>query len=343
MAKITESYKKYIKDKNESELIEFIKKFTEYAEVFAELPFFNENEEYSFSDTMKRFLQISHTLQLSTVTPIALFFELLLKQEKLSREEYKDSLLLIEKYIIRRSLRGLTTSGYNKTVFNLIEILSKSSNIYNSLADFLSNLKSDTDRFPSDKEISELSFKYFDTKLAKLLLFWIELKQRHSDKEYSDAKEPLKYNFQLEHLMPQAWGQYWVLPIIGTTIPLFDKELLETGKISKSIYEMNDYQFINEINSLGLDGQKINDSWLLRNEKIQELGNFTILSGKLNNSLKNYEWERKLNGDGNKKGIKYYSSLSLNRELCTKYTSEWTEDTITERTQNLKKEIISIW
>lgn len=230
LAKITEAYKKHIKDKNESELIEFIKKFTKYAEIFAELPFFDKDEEYSFSDTMKRFLQISHALQLSTVIPIALFFELLVKQEKLSEKEYNDSLLLIEKYIIRRSLLGLTTSGYNKTVFNLIDILSKSPNIYQALNNFLLNLKSDTDRFPSAKEISDLSFKRLDSKLAKLLLFWIELENRHNDKECFDAKEPLKYNFQLEHLIPQAWDQYWKLPCIDTTLDQLHTNLLESGK-----------------------------------------------------------------------------------------------------------------
>ncbi len=341
LSKITETYKKYIKNKTESELIEFIKKFVEYAKVFTELPFFYNEEEYVYSDTMKRFLQISHALQLSTLTPIALFIEIQYQQKKLSKQEYCDSLRLLEKYFIRRALIKLDTSGYNKTIFNLIDKLSNSNNIYVSLKEFLDTLKSDTDRFPTEKEIQNLSFEEFDTKLAKLLLFWIELKKRQIDKEYSDGKEPLKYNFQLEHLMPRAWEQYWKLPVIDCTLDVLDDKLQNEHNVSNSIYDMGDYEFIEELNKLGYVGEQINSDWGTRKRKINELGNFTILNGKLNNSLKNYEWQRKLNGEGNKKGIKYYSTLSLNRELCV--LSEWTEETISKRTEELKKHIVSIW
>lgn len=104
---------------------------------------------------------------------------------------------------------------------------------------------------------------------------------------------------------------------------------------------MEDNEVIKELNNNGYDGDKILKQVILRSEKIHELGNYTILSGKLNNLLKNYEWDRKLNGEGGKRGIKYYSSLTLNRELCE--YQEWTEDKISERTLDLKKRILKIW
>ncbi len=196
VSKISENYKDHIKDKNENELIQLIEKFTKYASVFAELPFFSEHEEYSYSDTMKRFLQITHVLQLSTFIPIALFFELMKKEGKLSEIEYNNSLLLIEKYIVRRALLGLTTSGYNKIVFNLIAELSCSNDIYQSLDKFLLSIKTEN-YFPKPEEIQNLSLENFDTKLAKLILFWIELKRRQEGSKYSDSREPLQYHFQL--------------------------------------------------------------------------------------------------------------------------------------------------
>lgn len=341
MGQMSEVYKKYIKNKNESILVEFIKKFTDYAKIFITLPFFHIEEEYEYDDTMKRFLQVSHTLQLSTLTPLALFLELKYTQNVITEQEYTNVLQLLEIYVIRRAILNLDTSGYNKTIFNLIDKLSKSNCIYSALKEFLETLKADIDRFPNDKELQNLSFERFDSKLAKLLLFWIELKRRKDDNKYSDSKGPLQYNFQLEHLMPRSWRAYWKIPILNSTLDQLDKVLKDKYKIQNSIYNMSDYEFIEQLNKLGYDSEQILREWNTRNEKINELGNYTILSGKLNNSLKNYEWKRKLNGAGNKKGIKYYSSLSLNRELCE--YPEWTEDTITERTQKLKDYIIEIW
>ena len=343
VSELTNSYKNYAQDKNKQELENFIKRFTEYAEVFKTLPFFHKEEEYEYSNSMKRFLHIVHTLQLSTLIPLSLFLELAYQQNKITKEDYNASLQLFEKYIIRRALNKLDTSGYNKTVYNIIRELANSTNIYKTLEQYLMKLTSDTDKFPTAQEMSEITLQSFDTRLAKILLFWIELKKRQEDREFCDSRESLQYNFQLEHLMPRSWSQYWILPSIKKTLDQFNNELLSSKKISKSIYNMADYEFIDQMNKLDYDGAVIKNELLTRNKKIHEIGNYTLLSGRLNNSLKNYEWQRKLDGEGNKKGIRYFSSLALNRELCDKYTTEWTEDTITKRTQTLKNHILEIW
>ena len=343
LSKLKEIYKEHIEQKNEENILEFIKKFTEYAEVFKKLPFFHNEEEYAYTDTMKRFLHITHVLQLSTLVPLALYLELMFQQKKISEKNYVSSLQLLEKYIIRRSLSNLDTSSYNKTIYALIGELSKSSDIYTTLEKFLTTLKADSDRFPTLQEISTISFKGFDTKLAKLLLFWIELYNRHHTSEFTDAKETLQYNFQLEHIMPRSWGQYWILPEINNTINNFNEELKTSNKINKDLWDYDNFDLVTKLNELGYDGETINNARNKRNKKIHEIGNYTLLSGRLNNSLKNYEWQRKLNGEGGKKGVKGYSSLSLNRELIDKYAKEWTEDTITERTQTLKNYILKIW
>ena len=86
LSKLKEIYKEHIEQKNEENILEFIKKFTEYAEVFKKLPFFHNEEEYAYTDTMKRFLHITHVLQLSTLVPLALYLELMFQQKKISEK-----------------------------------------------------------------------------------------------------------------------------------------------------------------------------------------------------------------------------------------------------------------
>lgn len=266
---------------------------------------------------MKRFLHIIDSLQLSTFIPLALYIELIYQQKKISEKEYNNSLQLLEKYIIRRALLNLDTSGYNKTARTLIRELSKSNNIYPTLKKNLHDSKSDTDKFPAKQDITLSTFENFNVKLAKVLLFWIELKMRYDQKGHTE-KETLQYNFQLEHLMPLSWGKYWKLKTINKTLDEIDQDIKKASQ-REDLKNMQFTEIIEWLDKIYGNGKEILQEADTRNRKIQELGNYTILTGKLNSSLQNFEWERKLNGDGRKKGIKDYSILALNRELCNKY------------------------
>ena len=62
-------------------------------------------------------------------------------------------------------------------------------------------------------------------KNATLLLFWVELYRRANDSKQS-VKE-LKYNYSLEHIMPQKWEEYWsqVDAVDNASNVITDKEL----------------------------------------------------------------------------------------------------------------------
>ncbi len=74
----------------------------------------------------------------------------------------------------------------------------------------------------------------------------------------------------------------------------------------------------------------------------------TLLNSRLNTSLRNYGFSKKLNGEGRKKGIRDYSDLSITKQdIVIPYENGsrtiWDEVAITERTEKIWNEIIQIW
>ena len=73
----------------------------------------------------------------------------------------------------------------------------------------------------------------------------------------------------------------------------------------------------------------------------------TLLSSSLNNALKNSSFKKKIEGDGEKKGLKEYASLSITQkdiiENVYNKGKEWNEAEITKREKALADEIIDIW
>jgi hypothetical protein len=163
----------------------------------------------------------------------------------------------------------------------------------------------------NDKVLSGI--RKIDNKSARLLLFWIELYRRHTDPKF-DVKE-LKYSYSLEHIMPQKWEQYWTnLPQKTNT----DKSLMTPEQAKRD-----------------------------RSEKVYYIGNMTLLTTNLNSSLRNYTFDKKMDGDGRKKGIKQYAALSVTQhDIVRPYDAGdkvWDESKINARTESLGKEVLIIW
>jgi hypothetical protein len=164
----------------------------------------------------------------------------------------------------------------------------------------------------TDEEISN-GIRKISNKSAALLLFWVEIYRRSRNNKY-DIKE-LKYTYSLEHIMPQKWEEYW------KNIP----------------------QKKNPDGSTMTEEEAKSD----RTNKIYWIGNMTLLTSSLNSALRNYVFEKKMNGEGRKKGIKAYATLSITKddivEPYDKGDKNWDEEKIIKRTNNLEKEIMEIW
>lgn len=164
---------------------------------------------------------------------------------------------------------------------------------------------------PFDENVKR-GLEKISNKEASLLLFWVELYRRYSRDNY-DLKE-LKYVYSLEHIMPQKWEEFWSL----NKVP---------HPKSKQLSEEEQKQD--------------------RNSKVYWIGNMTLLRSRLNSALRNYDFPRKMEGEGRKKGIINYADLSITKDdIVTPYNNgdhTWNEEKIEKRTENLKKEIKEIW
>ncbi|MBO4439117.1 MAG: DUF262 domain-containing protein [Spirochaetaceae bacterium] len=149
-------------------------------------------------------------------------------------------------------------------------------------------------------------------KLGAEILFWIELKRRLEPKY--DTKT-LQFNYQLEHIMPQKWETNW------KCVPYVDdngKELPDDDESKKRRYK-----------------------------KVYSLGNMTLLNGRLNASISNNNFKMKMEGEGKKKGVIKYSSLSVTKddlvENIYNQNKQWNEQSISERENYLGKEVVELW
>ena len=186
---------------------------------------------------------------------------------------------------------------------------------YNKMCkEFIESLDSLEKKY-NEKNDSELAtgLRRIENKSAALLLFWVELHRRSKDNKFSE--KDLKYSYSLEHVMPQKWEQYW------STIPQKTKA---DGTIMSQEEAVKD-----------------------RYEKVYSIGNMTLLTTSLNSSLRNFEFSRKVEGEGRKKGLRKYASLSITMDDIVEPYEDgdrvWDEHKIALRTDKLTSEILAIW
>lgn len=185
--------------------------------------------------------------------------------------------------------------------------------------------ESTLDAYIKEKDLSDERFAngiriITENNIGKMLLFWIELYKQEKDKK-ADKKALFYSTYTLEHIMPKTWKEYWNMK----AVPVIN---INTGKI--------------------VDDEE--EAILIRDESVYELGNMALLSGSLNSSISNYEFERKINGDPKgrmkkKEGIRSYATLSTTSEIVAIYDEKkkWDELDIRTRTNKFAKIILDIW
>ncbi|MES2811507.1 MAG: DUF262 domain-containing HNH endonuclease family protein [Bacteroidota bacterium] len=288
-------YKEYIKKINKSDLESFLKEISKYAKLFREkILVFNGTTLFNYQDSHARLFHILSICEISTFHPyiLSLFYKYDKDSQRLELELKK-----VESLIIRRMITKSETKSYNKMCK---EFINNNSAIDKKIAE------------SNDDNISN-GVSFISNKNATVLLFWIELYRRDQDNKQS-IKE-LKYNYSLEHLMPQKWEEFWSSVSIkdDKNLEIIDRELAKKERLSK----------------------------------IYSIGNMTLLNSSLNTSLRNYEFSRKIEGEGRKKGIRHYADLGITKfDILDQYDNGdkiWDEPKISIRTNALLTDILKIW
>ncbi|CAO3441968.1 hypothetical protein [Azospirillum argentinense] len=254
------------------------------------------------NDPLGDFGRFADAFDVSTAMPLVVY----LATEGNVGDELSRALGVLQSYILRRDICGLTTKNYNRLFVGIITRLRTSDgNKVDEMVKYLSSRQSDTDRWPDDSEwrnawMSRDQYKGARQPRLRFLFEAIELEKRSALNEDIEIKSQLT----IEHIMPQRWREGW-------PIPGFD--YLDEGNF--------DHDFIARQAE--------------RDLSINKLGNLTLLTAPLNSSISNGPYSVKM------PAVMSHSSLSINRELSS--FGEWNEEAISARGLSLFKVACRIW
>ena len=228
----------------------------------------------------------------------------------ISKQDYLDSVLVLESWIVRRAVVRWQTRAYNNIFQSaLSDLISADPTAAKAplLVDALTN-SADGYRAPTDAEL----LNYFKSTPVygngmigagrlRIFLGAIDHYLEHQDKrgvKFSANYEELT----VEHLMPQKWEANWPLDA-----PL----------------------------------EEIEEATQRRKTLIQTFGNLTLLTQSLNSSVSNSSWDVKKNGSGEDAGIMQQTKLHITQEVVD--CEVWDEEQIVSRSERLAKVFIEVW
>jgi hypothetical protein len=201
------------------------------------------------------FFERLDALDTATPLPLVLF---LFREVAISVERRRRALRMIESWLVRRMLLGLTAKNYNQQIPVIIGRVAEAPERADEIV--LEELRTGVgqiSRWPSDDEVREFLltrnvYGYHGQKRIVMLLRAVE------ESLYTSKVEVVMVprHLSVEHVMPQTWGDNWPLPT-----DLTDEERTEAEA--------------------------------LRNSKLHLIGNLTLVTPAHNSALSNSAWHAK--------------------------------------------------
>lgn len=223
--------------------------------------------------------------------------------------EFDRFLTVLESFLVRRMICGLTTKNYNRLFLEVIKTLDRKGRITaEALKKILQSSDGDSVRFPVDKELEQsiLSRPIYQALAQYKIRAVLEaIDQAQTDHKSENIELPS--DLTIEHVMPVKWGPNWPLP-----------EEFQTDAEAKLKFAQQ------------------------RDQLVHTLGNLTMITGSLNPSLSNSSWQKK------RPELAKYSKLNLNRYFYPSnegndQLAEWCEDSIRERGRVLYETARGVW
>jgi len=218
---------------------------------------------------------------------------------------------IIESYLLRRAVCGLTAKAYNRIFLNAIRTIKDAENPVAMLGGYFAGLRGESGEWPTDEA---LRLAWCATPMYRELPHSrvVYILKHLSDAMFSERSEVLTVDSALtiEHIMPQTWYEHWPLADGSAGVPARDR----------------------------FDGQEQSQNTLAsenRDRLIQTIGNLTLLSQGLNSEVSNSQWALK------KPRMLQVSLLPINQRLHVH--SEWNESSISERTLELFDVAKTLW
>lgn len=202
---------------------------------------------------------------------------------------------MLESYLIRRSVCGLTPKNYNKLFIDLLTTVLESNKKFNdAVKEFLLSKTDDTTRWPDDEEFYHAWLNrplYNAIRRNRLRLLLKDLDRGMQTKK--TEQYTLRDDLTVEHIMPQQWEEHWSVVNEG-----------EQPSPEEVVKRRED-----------------------RNRLVHTIGNLTFLTESLNPAISNGPFQRK------REEILNHSAINLNRYL--RHVNSWDETKIKERGKHL--------
>lgn len=262
----------------------------------------------AFSETKQQprlatFLRRLEAVDNQTVYPFLLMAYDALMPDK--QAEFDKILVVIESFLIRRMVIGLTTKNYNRLFIDLTKAVAKSGEISAaSVSTWLARSNADSQRFPTNEEFGKaiLVRPVYDELAQYKVRALLEAVDGQLEHAKSEAL-PLPTGLTIEHVMPQSWTTNWPLPP--------------------------------EVQG---DAVKMQEARLRRYQLVDTLGNLTLITHSLNPSLSNGSWDTK------RPELLKFSKLNLTRYFYDDANAKaWDEHAILARGTALAQTMIAIW
>ena len=218
---------------------------------------------------------------------------------------------MVESYLLRRAVCGLTTKNYNRVFLALTRNLRRDGVTLENLVKQLLEQSADSTEWPSDERFAEAwrpQHAYQVLNNPKI----VHILKRLSDTYLTGKMEGISISGELtvEHLLPQKWSENW--PLADGSAGLTIKALLTAAK-----------------------GDARADATRNRNGALQTFGNLTILTQALNASVSNSQWSVK------KPALLQHSLLPINQQFHA--AAVWDEAAITARCEDLLARSLKVW
>ena len=254
------------------------------------------------------FLYRLKAVNTATVYPLLL---LAMELWQYKNQELHSFLDVLESYLVRRMVCGMTNKYYNRYFIEVIkEMYKKMETLEVAITNedvhvILSKSTADSSRMPTNIELRtqllELPiYKRMAQYKLRIVLEAMDSAAHHKKSENT----PIQRNLTIEHLLPKSWGSHW--PI--------DKE----GKSAEEILKQK----------------------MQRDILKHSIGNLTLITESLNPAISNGSWQSK------RPEIIKYSKSNLNLYFHSDLEDTlnvWNEDKIIERSDKLTDLFIQVW
>lgn len=162
------------------------------------------------------FLRRLKAMDLVVMHPLLMY---LLGRDGSSSDDFDAAAASLESFLVRRLVCGAQTRGYGTLALSLLKAIADASPLEPAapvITSFLANAEGAANQWPDDAEFRQSWTTrrfYGQIRRERVVMILSALEERL----WHEARktEPLQFDFsqlQIEHIMPQTWGQHWPLP-----------------------------------------------------------------------------------------------------------------------------------